>query len=184
MSENKRLEKVNNRIIELIAENMKAYGVPATIGRVLGTVYYNRKPMTLDELSEKIGMSKTRISQVVREMIDYNIAERVFEKGARKDLYDVEQDYYQTFIFLFTSNWRKTALRNRQSEHKFMDELNEIINDEAADPEEREKAEELFEECQICLDFYDWLDRLVNFFESGEVFKSVPKTETLKEEKE
>ncbi len=58
----------------------------------------NRKPMTLNELSEATGMSKTRMSQVVREMTDANLAEKVFEKGVRKDLYDVERDYYQTFI--------------------------------------------------------------------------------------
>ncbi len=92
---------------------MNTYGISSTVGRVLGIIYMNRKPMTLNELSEETGMSKTRMSQVVREMLDLNIAEKVFEKGVRKDLYDVEQDYYQTFISLFTANWSKVVKKNR-----------------------------------------------------------------------
>lgn len=42
--------------------------MPSTVGRVLGIIYMNRKPMTLTELSEAAGMSKTRMSQVVRDM--------------------------------------------------------------------------------------------------------------------
>ena len=39
-------------LIERIAENMHTFGMPATLGRVLGIIYMNRKPMTLNELSE------------------------------------------------------------------------------------------------------------------------------------
>ncbi|WP_222430681.1 GbsR/MarR family transcriptional regulator, partial [Bacillus paralicheniformis] len=106
MEENalKAIKQAEEHFIEKIAENMNTYGISSTVGRVLGIIYMNRKPMTLNELSEETGMSKTRMSQVVREMLDLNIAEKVFEKGVRKDLYDVEQDYYQTFISLFTAN--------------------------------------------------------------------------------
>ena len=71
-------------LIERIAENMHTFGMPATLGRVLGIIYMNRKPMTLNELSEATGMSKTRMSQVVREMTDANLAEKVFEKAFAK----------------------------------------------------------------------------------------------------
>lgn len=59
---------------------MNAFGLSSTVGRVLGIIHMNRKPMTLEELSEATGMSKTRMSQVVREMLDLNIAEKVYEK--------------------------------------------------------------------------------------------------------
>lgn len=176
------IKRIRARIIEQTAENMKSYGVPATVGRVLGIVYYNRKPMTLDELAEHTGMSKARMSQVVREMQDYNIAERVFEVGSRKDIYDVEQDYYQTFISLFTSNWRKTVVKNRMTEHKILDELNEILKNETSDKEIIEDAKKLIEEAYAVLDFYDWLDRLVEFFESHDVLKAVPVTRKFRDQ--
>ncbi|WP_425445364.1 GbsR/MarR family transcriptional regulator [Virgibacillus phasianinus] len=166
--------RIEEQFVDKIAENMHTFGISTTVGRVLGTIYMNRKPMTLDELSESIGMSKTRMSQVVREMLELNIAEKVFEKGVRKDLYNVERDYYQTFISLFTSNWRKAISKSKMFEQKLQRELANIEKSDSLDEETEQKVNELLKETRIWLDYYDWIDRLTEFFESGEVFKHVP----------
>ncbi|MED1920769.1 GbsR/MarR family transcriptional regulator [Bacillus velezensis] len=164
-------------LIERIAENMHTFGMPATLGRVLGIIYMNRKPMTLNELSEATGMSKTRMSQVVREMTDANLAEKVFEKGVRKDLYDVERDYYQTFISLFTANWTKAVSKNKMLYKKLNRELTELLESENLSPDIEEKARQLLDELTDWLHYYDWLSHLIEFFESEEVFQHVPKIE-------
>ncbi|MED4073018.1 GbsR/MarR family transcriptional regulator [Priestia endophytica] len=177
VSENsfKKIEQMEEQFVEKIADNMHTYGVSTTVGRVLGIIYINRKPMTLDELSVATGMSKTRMSQVVREMLDFNIAEKVFEKGVRKDLYNVERDYYQTFISLFTSNWRKVINKNKMFEKKLKQEIVELMENDELPQETEQKINELLKETKEWLDYYQWLSRLVEFFESGEIFKHVPK---------
>lgn len=166
---------VEDQFIEKIADNMHTYGVSTTVGRVLGIIYMNRKAMTLDELSRATGMSKTRMSQVVREMVDLNIAEKVFEIGVRKDLYSVEQDYYQTFISLFTSNWRKTIQKNKMFEKRISAEIQVVRENGPIDEEMEQKINDLLKETKEWLDYYQWLSNLVEFFESGEIFKHVPK---------
>ncbi|MCY8511208.1 GbsR/MarR family transcriptional regulator [Bacillus mojavensis] len=168
------IEQTEDHLIERIAENMQAFGMPSTVGRVLGIIYMNRKPMTLTELSDATGMSKTRMSQVVRDMLDANIAEKVFEKGVRKDLYDVEEDYYQTFITLFTATWSKVVSKNKMMHKKLNRELLSILDEELS-PEAEEKVNELLKELKEWLDYYNWLGRLIEFFESEEIFKYVPK---------
>ena len=177
VSENsfKKIEQMEEQFVEKIADNMHTYGVSTTVGRVLGIIYMNRKPMTLDELSAATGMSKTRMSQVVREMLDFNIAEKVFEKGVRKDLYNVERDYYQTFISLFTSNWRKVINKNKMFEKKLKQEIVELMENDELPQETEQKINALLKETKEWLDYYQWLSRLVEFFESGEIFKHVPK---------
>ncbi|WP_305583684.1 GbsR/MarR family transcriptional regulator [Fictibacillus sp. WQ 8-8] len=170
-----KINQVEEQFIEKIADNMNTYGVSPTVGRVLGIIYMNRKPMTLDELSDATGMSKTRMSQVVREMVEFNIAEKVFEKGVRKDLYNVEQDYYQTFISLFTSNWRKVINKNKMFEKKLNRELLDLLENEKIDKESEEKINDLLKETKEWLNYYQWLSNLVEFFESEEIFKYVPK---------
>ncbi|MBP3040232.1 GbsR/MarR family transcriptional regulator [Bacillaceae bacterium Marseille-Q3522] len=171
------IEQVKEHIIEKIAENMNAFGMPSTVGRVLGIIYMNRKPMTLAELSEATGMSKTRMSQVVREMVDANIAEKVFEKGVRKDIYDVEQDYYQTFISLFTANWRKVVSKNKLVQKKWRKELQQALENDDLTPELEAKIYELLQETEEWMNYYNWLSRVIEFFESEEVFKHIPKIE-------
>lgn len=171
-------EEVEHQFIEKIADNMHTFGVSETVGRVLGIIYMNRGPMTLDELSEATGMSKMRMSQVVREMIELNIAEKVFKKGVRKDLIGVERDYYQTFIALFTSNWQRAVSKSRkfeQSLRKQLQSLKSQSENEHLDEETEEKLNELLKETKLWVDYYDWISRLIDFFESGEIFNHVPK---------
>lgn len=170
-----RLNKVENRIVGQIAENMKAYGFPETIGIVMGTIYYEGRALSLDELSLKTGMSKTRMSQVLREMVQLNIAEKVFVKGTRKDYYTVEQDYYQTFISLFTSNWKRVISRNLNLANKSKNDIRAVLEDEEASEEAKAKAEAYWKEVKQIENFYDWLERLVYTFDSHQIFESVPK---------
>ncbi|WP_035689910.1 GbsR/MarR family transcriptional regulator [Bacillus atrophaeus] len=163
------IEQAEDHLIDRIAENMHTFGMPSTVGRILGIIYMNRKPMTLNELSEETGMSKTRMSQVVREMLDVNIAEKVFEKGVRKDLYDVEQDYYQTFITLFSANWSKVVSKNKMMHKKLNRELLTALEGDLS-PEAEVKINELLKELKEWLDYYNWISRLIEFFESEEVF--------------
>ncbi|WP_035711914.1 GbsR/MarR family transcriptional regulator [Salibacterium aidingense] len=169
------MEQVRRQFIEKIADNMHSFGVSTTVGRVLGIIYMNGEPMTLDQLSEHTGMSKTRMSQVVRDMMDLNIAERVFQAGVRKDLYQVEQDYYQTFISLFTSNWRKAIHKSRHFEQTLKSRLEKLRVNEEVDEQTEVELNALLEEIYEWIDYYDWIQRLIEFFESGEIFEHVPK---------
>lgn len=153
---------------------MSTFGVSTTVGRVLGIIYMNRAPMTLDQLSERTGMSKTRMSQVIREMVQHNIVEKVFQKGVRKDLYMVEDNYHQVFISLFTSNWREAINKSRVFEKRVSDELAKLGESSSLSDDEEETLDELTQEIQLWKDYYNWLYRLVEFLESGEVFKHVP----------
>ncbi|GEM01280.1 DNA-binding transcriptional regulator GbsR, MarR family [Halolactibacillus halophilus] len=169
------LEHVKHRVSEQIAENMKSYGYPATIGRVIAAIYYAGRALDLDELAEHTGMSKTRMSQVLREMTSYNIAEKEFVKGSRKDHYTVEEDYYQTFITLFTANWREVTIRNKKIEQKITEELAEIYENEQATPEIKAEVEILMEDSKASIRYFNWIEQIVELFDSQDIFKYVPK---------
>ncbi|MGX9932926.1 GbsR/MarR family transcriptional regulator [Virgibacillus salarius] len=172
---NKGIVEIQSHFVEKIADNMQSFGVSTTVGRVLGIIYMQGKPMTLDELSAETGMSKTRMSQVVREMIDLNIAERAFKKGVRKDLYQVEQDYYQTFTPLFTSTWHNAINKHIHFEQKLKEKLHDLNHVEKLPDTNEQLITEITIELKAWMDYYDWIKRLISFFESGEIFQHVPK---------
>lgn len=174
---NKKIEEIQDKFIQQIMANMKSYGFPSTIGHVLAVIYYENKPLSLDELSERTGMSKTRMSQVVREMVHLNIAEKVFVKGTRKDYYRVEEDYYRTFISLFTSNWKAVAMRNTRADRSIYKDLQALQSSDDLSEEERQLVDMYIEDTKQSMAYFDWVNRLVDFFESEEVFKYVPKKE-------
>ncbi len=172
------IEDIKLQFIDKISESMNAFGAPSTVGRVLGIIYMNGGPMTLDELAAETGMSKTRMSQVVRRMLDMDMLERAFKKGVRKDLYQVEKDHYETFISLFNSTWQKAITKNRNFEQKLKRRLSEMKESPDLTEEEEQLINELLVEFKEWMDYHDWVRRVAEFFESGEIFKHVPKKES------
>jgi DNA-binding transcriptional regulator GbsR (MarR family) len=176
-SNKKKVAMIKEQIIEQIAYNMKLYGVTQTVGRVMATIYYNQKPMTLDELSQELGMSKMSMSNAVRELMDIGVAQKVFVRGNRKDHYVVEQDYYQFFIDLFSTNWKRTMFIKEITRKKLNEELEEIIQDEQEDLETKAEASKILEENHKAMEYFEWINRLIVHFESNEIFKYVPRKE-------
>lgn len=188
ISNDKLLEEIKtteDQIADRIADNMDTFGVSATVGRLLGIIYMNREAMTLDELAEQTGMSKTRMSQVMRQMITLNIAEKVFVKGSRKEHYAVENDYTQTFISLFTTNWKEVVGRNTTLERRLRDRVQKLeqFDSEDISPEVKERLHTLCQELDDWKAYYNWINRLVDFFESGKIFDVVPIEDPHKEDK-
>ena len=51
---------------------------------------------------------------------------KVWEKGSRKDLYEVEYDWYQTFLDFFDIKWRKSVESNILVLRKALDETEKL----------------------------------------------------------
>jgi DNA-binding transcriptional regulator GbsR (MarR family) len=176
LDELQRLERARERVVESISNNMNLYGVTPSIGRLYGMMYFHNQPMTLDEMKEHLGMSKTSMSTSVRALLDLKMVEKVWKKGVRKDLYAVEEDWYQTFIELFCIKWRAGVSLNISAIRKSLDDLDQLMDVENTSDHIREQAVIDKQKLQRALEYYLWLNRLVDSFESQEIFDFIPKT--------
>jgi len=170
-----KLEKARERVIDAIAQNMNLYGVTPSVGRLWGLMYFHDEPMTLDDMKQELGMSKTSMSTSVRNLVELKMVDKVWKKGIRKDLYEVEEDWYQTFIDFFTIKWRSGISMNVSAIQKSLADLKELIEDEQISEEVKVEAENDIAKLNNALEYYFWLNRLVDSFESHEIFTFVPK---------
>lgn len=172
------IQKARKRIIEAIGKNMDLYGVTQSVGHLYGMLFFSDKPMTLDEMGKEMEMSKTSMSTGVRMLLDLKMVHKVWEKGARKDLYEAEPDWHQTFTDYFSIEWRKAVEANVSALRRSAVELRAL--QEAADG--NEKLERLLardlQKIEAALSYYDWLDRLIDVLESGKIFELVPKEQS------
>lgn len=169
------LEKSENRIIETLAQNLELYGVTHSVGHLYGTLIFQDKPMNLDEMGQALGMSKTSMSTGVRTLLDLKMVNKIWMKGTRKDHYEIEQDWYQTFIDFFSTKWRKGTDANILALRKSAEELNNLLAMEGLSEALQEKIELILERINQFLDYYDWLSRLIDSLESHEIFQFIPK---------
>ena len=175
MDGKEQLERVRERVIESIAKNMNLYGITDSIGRLYGMLYFHDHPMTLDEMKEELGMSKTSMSTSVRTLMDLKMVEKKWKKGTRKDLYQAEEDWHQTFIDFFAIKWRAGISMNIAAMTKSISELEKLVKTDEIDEEVRSAAQIDITKMKSALSYYEWLNRLVDSFESEEIFDFIPK---------
>ncbi|MBB2478834.1 MULTISPECIES: GbsR/MarR family transcriptional regulator [Heyndrickxia] len=175
MNAKDQLEKIRERVIESIAQNMNLYGIAPSIGRLYGMMFFHHEPLTLDEMKDELGMSKTSMSTSVRALLELKMVDKVWKKGVRRDLYAVEGDWYQNFIDLFSVKWRTAISMNTNTILKSIKELQDMLLHEEMDKEIKDIIKSDIDKLEYTLEYYDWLNRLVDIFESHEIFNYVPK---------
>ncbi|HEY4553150.1 MAG TPA: GbsR/MarR family transcriptional regulator [Bacillaceae bacterium] len=177
MEGKEQLDKARERVIETIAQNIHLYGVTPSAGRLYGMMFFHHEPLTLDDMKEELGMSKTSMSTLVRSLSDLKMVEQVWKKGVRKDLYKVEEDWYQSFIDLFSTKWRSAISMHIHAIKKSLSDLAKLMEDGDASNEVKEMAKFDIEKLEYILEYYHWLDRLIDAFEDHDIFSLVPRKE-------
>ncbi|WP_027094417.1 GbsR/MarR family transcriptional regulator [Cohnella thermotolerans] len=169
------IQKARKRIIEAIGNNMDLYGITQSTGHLYGLLFFQNKPMTLDEMGQAMEMSKTSMSTAVRTLVDLKMVNKVWEKGSRKDLYEVELDWFQTFADFFSLKWRKASEMNLHALRKSKSEMLELSAKHAEDEDFQQQVQADLAKIDEAIRYYSWLNRLIETFESGDIFKLVPK---------
>jgi len=174
VQENETIERTRTTVIDAIAQNMNLYGITPSAGRLYGLLFFSDKPLTLDEMKEELGMSKTSMSTSVRSLVDLNMVEKVWVKGERKDLYKIKEDWYQCFFDYFSIKWRTAITMNSSAMEKSQAKLQELISDPNISEEIREQALIDIKKLEERMDYYDWQNRIIDSFETKEILKFIP----------
>lgn len=172
---NEEFVKARDRIIDQNSESQTLLGMQPTVRRLLSVMYYYEKPMTLDDMTELLGMSKASMSNAVRELDEIGLVEKVWKKGERKDIYKVEEDNYESFFKFFSYHWRKILIPKTISLKKSAEELAELQKREGMDEETAGLIEKDLGKLEEALEYYDWLNRLIETFDTHEIFDFIPK---------
>ncbi|MFC9778868.1 GbsR/MarR family transcriptional regulator [Paenibacillus chitinolyticus] len=173
--QSQKIQKNRERVIDSIGKNMDLYGITLSIGHLYGYMYFNNGPVTLDELSKTMGMSKTSMSTGVRTLMDLKMIDKVWGKGTRKDLYEVEPDWYQNFSDFFSIKWRKAVEGNMNALNKSLVELRHMKKEYEESPELQAVLDADEAKIAHAMDYYKWLLRLIEAMETGKIFELIPK---------
>ncbi|WP_217559717.1 GbsR/MarR family transcriptional regulator [Paenibacillus sp. GbtcB18] len=173
--QSQKIQKNRERVIDSIGKNMDLYGITLSIGHLYGYMYFNNGPVTLDELSKTMGMSKTSMSTGVRTLMDLKMIDKVWGKGTRKDLYEVEPDWYQNFSDYFSIKWRKAVEGNMNALNKSLVELRHMKKEYEESPELLAVLDADEAKIAHAMDYYKWLLRLIEAMETGKIFELIPK---------
>ena len=175
LSSEQKLEIAREKIIQSIAENIDLYGITDSIGRLYGTLYFSSEALTLDEMREALGMSKTSMSTGVRTLLETKMVRKVWKKGVRKDLYQAEEDWYKSFVEYFSTQWRDAIEMNQSAISEAEEIYTHIISSQITEQSLKDQAQMDMDKLSKAKEYYRWLEQLIDTFETGKIFDFVPK---------
>jgi len=83
------------RFIDEVARLMVPWGVPQTAARLYGYLLLSAEPVSLDRITVDLEVSKSSASVAARLLEKYTLARRQGERGSKRALYEVSDNYEQ-----------------------------------------------------------------------------------------
>ncbi len=87
--QNKATQEVRTRLIEVAGRTTQDLGLGRIIGQVLGDIYLTEQECSLDDIGERLGLSKAAVSIAARQLENLGLLQRVWKKGDRKNYYRI-----------------------------------------------------------------------------------------------
>ncbi|MDD5436311.1 MAG: hypothetical protein PHX20_02085 [Candidatus Omnitrophica bacterium] len=102
-----KLEMAQDKFVESIGKLASSFGVNQFIAQLYAVLYLSDKPLSLDELVERLKASKGNISLNIRELENWGAVKNVWVKGSRKDYYEADPDVRKVVVNKLRSSVQK-----------------------------------------------------------------------------
>ncbi|MHB2149126.1 GbsR/MarR family transcriptional regulator [Calditrichota bacterium LG25] len=87
-------EKIKQEMLQEFGHAYQAFGLNKLMGFVVALLIFSPEPLSLDEITEQLGMSKGPISQITRRLLDHNLIRRVWKPGERKNYFEIQPEIF------------------------------------------------------------------------------------------
>lgn len=127
------LSPLQGEMVDFMVRLFRLMGLPKTIGSIYGFVYASPQPVSMDDLTQALGISLGSASQGLRTLKVFRAIKPVYTQGERREHYEAETDF-QLFVGAFLKGELEQYIENtekrteRMAEHlKSLDEDSEGV---------------------------------------------------------
>jgi DNA-binding transcriptional regulator GbsR (MarR family) len=151
-----RADEIREGLMEAMGRITSFWGFSRIMGQLYGLLYLSSKPLTLDDMSESLSISKGNVSINIRALERWNMVKTVWVKGDRKDYYEAETDFWKIV---------KGVLREREKKEfdLALDSVSKLLQKSVEAQKAAKSAETAFavERLKRLEDFIQTMDKLV-----------------------
>ena len=150
------IREIREGLMEAMGRITSFWGFSKIMGQLYGLLYLSPKPLTLDEMSESLSISKGNASVNIRALERWSMVKAVWVKGDRKDYYEAETDFWKIV---------KGVLREREKKEfdLALDSVSRLLQKSMAAQKVTKNEETAFaaERLMKLEDFIQTMDKLV-----------------------
>jgi DNA-binding transcriptional regulator GbsR (MarR family) len=105
------MHEVVRNFIERLGLLLEREGLPRIAGRIFGYLLIHAEACSLDELSERLQVSKGSVSTNARHLEMIGLLERVSEPGDRRDYYRMGPDAWERMLESAQRRWEQVRVQ-------------------------------------------------------------------------
>jgi DNA-binding transcriptional regulator GbsR (MarR family) len=102
-----RLADVESQFVDLWGTMSSLWGINPTMARIHGLLYITGEALTMDDMMDRLGISRGNVSMNLRELVEWGLVQRVHTRGDRKDRYTSVSDVWEMFTRVATLRKRR-----------------------------------------------------------------------------
>ena len=86
--------QIKQEFIQDFGDRYQNFGLSKLMGRIVGLLIFEEGPLSLDEIAEKLQVSKGPVSQITRRLNENGLLRKVWVPGSRRDHYAAEEEIF------------------------------------------------------------------------------------------
>lgn len=103
------LRVAEDRFISVWGEMAGSWGISRTMAEIHAVLYITGQPLSMDDLMERLEISRGNASMSVRSLLDWGIISRTHKRGDRKEYFQAEQDVWAMFRAIVRERMKREA---------------------------------------------------------------------------
>jgi DNA-binding transcriptional regulator GbsR (MarR family) len=125
------------------------WGINRTVGQIYAVLFISAAPLTADELTDKLGVSRSNVSMGLKELSSWRLVKLSHQPGDRRDFYSAPDDVWAIFKTLAEE-------RQRREVDPTLSMLRDALLESPASEEERHAQARMREMHALIEQLTDW----------------------------
>jgi len=98
---------VEHDFVELWGSMSSLWGINPTMARIHGALFISNSAMTMDDIMEKLAISRGNVSMNLTKLLEWGLVKRVHRPGDRRDWYESIDDVWEMFTVIAAQRKRR-----------------------------------------------------------------------------
>jgi len=173
----KTIEDIRNDLIHVIGEKAEKFGFSRIAGQLEGLLLFTNQPMSLDEMAERLEVSKGSVSMNIRLLERWKVVRKVYHRGARKNFYEIRGNIWEIETEIMSTIVKDEIERVKSLMSNCETDLNTI---QGATEEENEEIAFLQQRFSEINEYIESAEHILNLLlKQGEITPAVVKKITI-----
>lgn len=144
-----------DQFVLLWGEMASAWGINKTMAQIHALLYAESDPLDTDSIMGQLSISRGNANMNLRNLLNWQLIQKVHFKGERKDYYTAEKDVWSIVSILIRERHQREIDPIKQNLIEFLKPFDENGNEINEEAEFKERIEEFIE-------FLDMFERFTN----------------------